>query len=73
VAAGKASGVLGNERLTATTGLVDMSVRGSALSGRVTRQALVVGSVLIGVVAAVVFLPLDASWVQWLSFRHFGG
>ena len=57
-----------------TPGLVlaDVSVRGHALRGRVTRQSLVIGSVLLGVVAAVVFLPLDASWVQWLSFRHFG-
>jgi hypothetical protein len=53
--------------------LADMSVRGSVLPGRITRQSLVIGSVLVGVVAAVVFLPLDASWVQWLSFRHFGG
>lgn len=52
--------------------LADMSVQGSAVRGRVTRQSLVVGSVVLGLVAAVVFLPLDASWVQWLSFRHGG-
>jgi hypothetical protein len=53
--------------------LADLSSGESALRSRVTRQSLVVGSVLLGIVAAVVFLPLDASWVQWLSFRHFGG
>ncbi len=52
--------------------LADVSSRGSALRGGVTRESLVVGSVLLGVIAAVAFLPLDASWVQWLSFRHGG-
>lgn len=53
--------------------LADVSSRGSALRGRVTRESLVVGSVVLGVIAALVFLPLDASWVQWLSLRHHGG
>jgi len=53
--------------------LADVSSTGSALRGRVTRESLVVGSVVLGVIAALVFLPLDASWVQWLSLRHHGG
>lgn len=51
----------------------DIVREGSTLSRTLSRQSLVTGSVLLGVIAAVVFLPLDASWVQWLSFRHGGG
>jgi hypothetical protein len=53
--------------------LGDFSSHGSRLRGALSRRSLVAGSVLLGVVAAVVFLPLDASWVNWLSFRHFEG
>jgi hypothetical protein len=53
--------------------LADIAPAGSTLSGALSRRSLVVGSVLMGVVAAVVFLPLDSSWVHWLSFRRFGG
>ena len=58
-----------------TPGLVldDVSRRGGAVRGMLGRESLVMGSVLLGVVVAIVFLPLDASWVQWLSFRRFGG
>lgn len=53
--------------------LADLSAAGNTLGGALSRESLVAGSILLGVVAAVVFLPLDASWVHWLSFRHFGG
>jgi hypothetical protein len=53
--------------------LGDFSSHGNRLRGALSRRSLVAGSVLLGVVAAVVFLPLDASWVNWLSFRHFEG
>lgn len=53
--------------------LADISREGSTLRGALSRRSLVVGSVLLGVVAAVVFLPLDTSWVHWLSSRHSGG
>ncbi|HEX6506721.1 MAG TPA: hypothetical protein VF221_03725 [Chloroflexota bacterium] len=58
---------------TPALALADISPARNALKGVVARRSLVMGSIVLGVVAAVVFLPLDASWVQWLSFRHFGG
>ncbi len=51
----------------------DISHQGSTLRGGLSRESLVVGSVLVGVIVGIVFLPLDSSWVNWLSFRHFGG
>jgi hypothetical protein len=53
--------------------LEDFSSHGNRVRGALGRRSLVVGSVLLGVVAAIVFLPLDASWVHWLSFRRFEG
>jgi hypothetical protein len=37
------------------------------LSGALTRQSLVAGSVCLGVVIAIVLLPWDASWLHWAS------
>ena len=53
--------------------LNDVLRRGEGMRGMLARESLVMGSVMLGVVVALVFLPLDASWVQWLSFRQFGG
>ncbi|HEX8917832.1 MAG TPA: hypothetical protein VF898_04990 [Chloroflexota bacterium] len=39
--------------------------------GVMTRQSLVVGSIILGIVVAVVFLPLDSSWLQWASRFRF--
>jgi hypothetical protein len=49
------------------------SLRRGPLLPAVTRQSLVWGSVALGVVLAVAFLPLDTSWLHWASaFRHGG-
>ncbi len=52
-------------------GLSDVSSLriGGAARPAVTRQSLVIGSVLLGLVIAIVFLPSDASWLQWASRR----
>jgi hypothetical protein len=55
-------------------GLADLVERGRnsrLLAGALTREGLVIGSVILGVVVAVVFLPSDASWLQWASRLHF--
>lgn len=41
--------------------------------GALTRESLVVGSIILGVVVAVAFLPLDTSWLQWGASFHGGG
>jgi K+ transporter len=43
------------------------------LGGAVSREPLVIGSVLLGVAVAVAFISLDASWVHWESLRRFDG
>jgi hypothetical protein len=47
------------------------SLRGDdgAIRPAVTRQSLVIGSVLLGLAIAIAFLPSDASWLQWASAR----
>jgi hypothetical protein len=43
-----------------------------ATAGIVTRQSLVAGSILLGLVVAIVAIPWEASWVNWLSAFHGG-
>lgn len=58
----------------ARLGLSDLLRRRSdtrGVSGAVTRQSLVLGSICLGIVIAVVFLPHDASWLHWASQPRF--
>jgi hypothetical protein len=50
--------------------LADYSSRGPGLAGAPIRRSLLAGSVLLGIVTALAFLPLDAGWVHWFAFRH---
>jgi hypothetical protein len=45
---------------------------GSPVRGRLTRQSLVAGSLVLGLVLAVALLPLDASWVHLVDRFHDG-
>jgi len=38
-----------------------------AIAGAMTRLSLVLASLVLGLLIAIIFLPLDASWAQWLS------
>jgi hypothetical protein len=40
---------------------------GSLMAGRMTRQGLLVGSLLLGLVLAIVLIPWDASWIHDLT------
>lgn len=54
----------------ARLGFSDLLRRGSGNSvvpGALTRQSFVLGSVCLGIVIAIAFLPLDASWLHWAS------
>ncbi len=48
-----------------------VKTRAAAIRGTLDRRSLVAGSLMLGVVLAVVFLPWDATWAHWLTaFRH---
>jgi hypothetical protein len=45
----------------------------TALRGAMTRNSLVVASLVLGAAAAVAAIPWDAAWVNWFSTIHHGG
>lgn len=57
---------LGLSDLLSNPGAVE-SWRESAVAGVLTRRSLIAGSLVLGIVLAVSFLPMDHSWASWSS------
>lgn len=53
---------------------LDRSSRGrDAVAGTLTRRSFLVASVLLGIAIAAALLPLDTTWVHWVSLFHGDG
>jgi hypothetical protein len=37
------------------------------VAGALTRRSLVAGSLILGIVLAIIMIPLDAHWIKWVS------